>query len=167
MTRPAGGGLVNNGSVMADGCTFDANHASAYGGALYNIGPIHLLDSGFTSNSAGATGGAMSNSAGASGSLSGCSFSGNHAGNAGGGISVYSGSLTIVNTSIDNNSSGNVGGGLAVIFGFGRRHRRHVLQQHGQRQRRGYLQSGTLTVSGTSLTSNSASDGGGMYNTAT
>ena len=70
------------------------NHASFYGGGLYNVGHMNVLDSGFTGNSAGSTGGAISNSGGGNGSVSGCSFTGNSAGGGGGGgISVYGGAV--------------------------------------------------------------------------
>jgi CSLREA domain-containing protein len=112
-----GGGVYNQfvASVTVENSTFKANHASGFGGAIDNSGHLDFLDSGFTGNSAGNTGGAVSNSSGGTGSISGCRFAGNHAGSTGGGgISVFSGALTIVNTSIDDNSAAGNGGGLRV-----------------------------------------------------
>jgi len=110
-----GGGLFNSGSLTVDDSKFDANRASRGGGALGNTGHIDLLNSGFADNSAQSTGGAVSDSG--SGSISGCTFSSNSAGSWGGGISVNSGALTIINTSIDDNTSGYWGGGLVVKHG--------------------------------------------------
>jgi len=137
-TANEGGGVYNFGSLTVDHSTFDANQASGWGGAIDSFdGHIDLLDSRFTGNSAGNTGGAVSNSGG-SGSISGCTFSGNHAGSTGGGgISVYSGALTIANTTIADNSSASPGGGMLV--------------------------SGSVTLTNCTVSGNTAVDGGGIY----
>ena len=98
------GGIWNGppGTLTADNCTFDGNHASlgthangsGGGGAIYNsrsaaaVGRINLFDCSFTGNYANTTGGAISSTG--SGSISGCTFRDNSAGShGGGGISVY------------------------------------------------------------------------------
>ena len=97
------------------------------------------MDSGFTANAAGHTGGAVSNSGG-TGSVSGCSFTGNSAGGGGGGgISVFGGALTIVNDTFTDNTTTGSGGGVEVVFG-------------------------TATVTGCTFTNNTAVQGGGIAN---
>ena len=134
-----GGGLYNyyGASLTADACTFSLNRAQ-FGGALKDRGHIDLIDSGFTGNTAATTGGGVLCSGGATGSISGCTISGNHVGaqGAGGGIYVTSGQLTIVNSSIDDNSSASQGGGL---------------ENHG----------GNLTLTNCTVSGNSAVQGGG------
>ena len=139
-----GGGIWNQGTLSADGCTFDQNRATASGGALFNFadGQIDLDDCGFTDNSAGSTGGAISdsNDTGVNGgSIFGCAFSGNSVGSTGGGgIAILVGELTIANSTFAGNTSGKQGGGLFVDAGA------------------------SATVTNCTVTGNSAAEGGGI-----
>ena len=146
------GGIWNGppGTLIADDCTFDGNHASVGthangsggGGAIYNsrsagaVGRIELFDCQFTGNYANTTGGAISSTG--SGSISGCTFRNNSAGShGGGGISVYGGALTITNSTVVDNSTSGPGGGIHVHLG-------------------------TLTADNDTISDNSASSGGGI-----
>ena len=146
------GGIWNGppGTLTADNCTFDGNHASlgthangsGGGGAIFNsqsaagVGRIELFDCRFTGNYANTTGGAISSTG--SGSISGCTFRDNSAGShGGGGISVYGGALTITNSTVVDNSTSGPGGGIHVHLG-------------------------TLTADNDTISDNSASSGGGI-----
>ena len=146
------GGIWNGppGTLTADNCTFDGNHASlgthangsGGGGAIYNsrsaaaVGRLDLFDCSFTGNYANTTGGAISSTG--SGSISGCTFRDNSAGShGGGGISVYGGALTITLSTIVDNSTSGPGGGI-------------------------HVHAGTLTAVNDTISDNSASSGGGI-----
>ena len=101
-----------------------------------------------------------------SGSISGCNFTTNSAGlMGGGGIAVITRSLTITNGTFKYNSSTSEGGGL-LVQGARWSSVRNVFKRHGRGRRRRHVYAATLSVVGTTFTSDIlASDGGGIYTT--
>lgn len=108
-----GGGLYNSGVTTVDKCTFLSNSVINYGGAIYNALNAELTVSGttFSSNHAGLYGAAISNSSVLL--LSGSTFNANQAGFEGGGIySDFSSTLTISNTTFTANVADFFGGAI-------------------------------------------------------
>lgn len=136
-----GGGLYNSGVTTVDRCTFSANSVTNYGGAIYNALNASLTVTGttFTGNHAGLYGAAISNSSVLL--LNGSTFNANHAGFEGGGIySDFSSTLTITNSTFTANLADFFGG--AVFNGSPR-----------------------FTIQSSTLVANSALRiGGGIYN---
>ncbi len=161
----SGGGIDNEaGSVLVDNCTLSGNSASYNGGAIQNLATMTVTNSIFTGNTATDSGGAIEdgdvlmvnhstfrdNSAGLSGggmggagvlSVSDSSFYNNAANLGGGGIYLSPGTLTVTDSVLRGNSAGSsylsLGGGIYCI--------------------------GTFLVSDSTINSNAASYGGGVY----
>jgi MBG domain (YGX type)/Right handed beta helix region len=144
-----GGGVENAGRETVSGTSFTFNSASGDGGGVDNFGTLTVSNSVVLSNSAWSGGGICDESGGTL-AVSGSSFTGNLGETSGGGINS-SGTATVSGCSFTNNSTflsqipGTLGGG--------------VFNQNG----------GTLAVSYSSFTGNSAYEGGGIdnYGTAT
>ena len=98
-----GGGIYNDGRLMAKNCTFSNNSASNAGGAIYNgIGTVDIENSTFSGNSAVVGGGIFNwieymN-------ITNSTFYNNTATN-GGGIYINIGSVTLTNNTFSNNSA--------------------------------------------------------------
>jgi CSLREA domain-containing protein len=135
----AGGGIYNNGgTVTATGTTFSSNSApNASGGGIYSTGGSVAITNGtFSANSAANGGGIFDND---TLTISGGSFSTNSAtGNGGGGI-FAEGGLSVSNTTFSNNTAASgFGGGI-------------------------YSSSvGEGSITGSTFSANSASDGGAL-----
>jgi CSLREA domain-containing protein len=132
-TAPFGGGINNNfGNLMLDGSTINGNSGGHTGGILSNSA-LTLTNSDVTANSEGGI-----RSIGGSLTLDNTVVSGNTAPHtSGGGVSILTGSLSAVNSTISNNSAVS-GGGISN-------------------------NSGTLTLTDVSLSNNTAINwGGGM-----
>lgn len=144
-----GGGMyISSGNPTLTNCTFSHNSVSGYsgkGGAIYNNGSMTLTNCTFTDNSVsqdGGVGGAICNNMLVTGVvLNQCTFSGNTAGSAGGGMwNDSSSSLTLTNCTFNGNSAREFGGGV----------------YNGARS--------NPRPTGCTFTGNSAYYGGGMYN---
>ena len=133
---------VQNGlAVVITPNSFDAS-----GGAFFNLGTLTVSGCTLSSNSAGTPdqasgdGGGIGNLGGGKLTVTGCTLSGNFAAVDGGGIFNEAGSnATVQSTTLSGNSAGADDGG-------------------------GINNQGTMTVSGCTLTGNSASNGGGIAN---
>ncbi len=184
-TTASEGGALNtadsNDTAELSGVTMSGNHASSEGGAVFVDGQFWATNSTFSGNSSGDAGGAIYN-AGANIRLTGSAVNGNSAVFRGGGIDASDGTTAITGGSISNNTlnvpssntgdgggiyaqeatvsgttiSGNTiqpapsatntqgfGGGMYVDYGIG--------------------PFDSLTVSGNTVTGQSSSDGGGIY----
>jgi hypothetical protein len=131
-------------TVTVDDCLVSGN-TSDYGGGIFNGGAATLSNSTLSGNVASTYGGGVYSS-GRSGTLnmSGCTLFGNSSTfNSGGGIYISAGKATISNCTLSDNSAANYGGGISISLfgGLG----------------------ATLTITGSTLTGNSARDGGGIY----
>jgi fibronectin-binding autotransporter adhesin len=168
----AGGSNPLDGFVTLTGDTFTGNSATALSGAIDNWagGSVTVTDGTFTGNSAPA-GGAIGNEWG-SVAVSDSTFSNNSASTGAGGAIInynpnddFSNSLSVVGSTISGNAAVN-GGGIAnggpdtlsltndTIAG------NSVTGTGG-----GLYDYGTATLSGCTISGNSANDGGGLYNT--
>ncbi len=121
-TAGLGGGIVNEGNLTLNSCTFYNNGATSDGGAVYNTGILNVNTSTFVGNGAfesrGDTqsGGAIYNNGGTM-TISESTFNDNHAvinggaiDNVAGGSATVSGSTFVSNTSGGDQLGGNGGG---------------------------------------------------------
>ena len=136
--------IYSGGYLNINYCTISGNTADDSGGGICNYGTLTITGTTISSNSAGYGGGIYNN-----GTLTiiGTTISGNTANYAGGGIYniFYSGTLTITGSTV----SGNLAGG-GIYYGYG-----------------GGIYNGqysTLTITETTISSNSAGYGGGIFN---
>ena len=145
-----GGAIINNGTLIAENCTFTSNNGN-YGGAISNFANLDIVDCSFTNNTA-EYGGALinflySSSDSIINTITNCSFTNNTAESGGGAISniiIYaSGSIinNISNCSFINNTASSGGGAIS----------------------NGVLGAGSVinTVNGCNFTTNTAIGGGG------
>ncbi len=152
-------------------CTFENNHASGWGGAIYGFNVVlNIVNSSFTGNTAEGHGGAISFSgeSAANMNVTGSTFTNNNADGNGG--AIYNGAdLTIKDSNFTGNTApstsmykGNGGaidnsGNLAVIDS--------AFTGNTARWTGGAIESsGALTVTGSTFTDNSASHGGAIHN---
>lgn len=141
----AGGGINNFGSLILIGSAVTGNSA-AFGGGISNEGAAAIFDSTITDDSASNGGGGIASSdspvASASLRVSGTTLSGNTA-EWGAGI-ANEGTAWVANTDLSSNSAGaGVGGGL-------------FNETHGVEAK--------MTVTGSTIASNTGSGGGGLFN---
>ena len=159
-----GGGVYNQGTLTLTGCTVSGNSA-ADGGGVYNETTLTLTGCTVSGNSAQEGGGGYNNNVGTL-TLTGCTVSGNSAGDFGGGLENYRGTLTLTGCTVSGNSAVYGGGGL-FNYGHADAHRLHRLRQLREVRRRA-LNAGTLTLTltGCTVSGNSAGSGGcgGLYN---
>ncbi len=143
-------------NVSLKDCTLSGNATGGLGGAVNtNSGTLTMDDCVLTGNSAGKAGGG----AGISGTdtLTNCTISGNTSGN-GGGVDIYGTSqLSMSNCTVMGNTAAGEGGGLFV---------QGLLVIHSPF---GTYTTGpaSLTLNGVTISGNSATDGGGIYNAGT
>ena len=115
----SGGGILNlnQGTVTVTNSTISGNSASnGSGGGIRNSGTLTVTNSTISGNSA-STGGGIRNSGTLTTTVTNSTLSGNTATtNSGGGI--YSqGTLTLTNSTLSGNTAGNFGGGLHIFSG--------------------------------------------------
>jgi predicted outer membrane repeat protein len=188
-----GGGLVNFGTLTVSDCTFTADSAQ-FGGGLYNFGVATINDTTFESNTADFGGGASNNSSititggvfrnntatynggGLDGigtaAVTGTLFEGNSATNGGGAFSYggfpgFPGVLTVIDCTFRGNSGYNFGGGIGFISATGSVADSIFEGNTVYYDGGGIWTDGTLAVSGSTLSGNSAGRGGGIWNAGT
>lgn len=114
-----GAGVWNEGELTVEECTFSNNWALE-GGAIYSTGILTIRDSTFLDNTA-------SPSSGHGGAIlvdnttvtiSGSTFSGNHADQSGGALNVYQSGATVSNSTFEGNTADFDGGGIEVYYGI-------------------------------------------------
>ena len=141
-------GVGANGALVMSGSTVSDNSAAAFGGIESN-GTATITDSSITGNSSGGDAGGVYN--GGLLIMSGSTISGNTAVENGGGLQVDATYLTsLTNCTISDNKAGHNGGGIIAGFGIS-----------------ASPTSGALTMTGGSITGNSATYGGGVFNGTT
>ncbi|HEX9953060.1 MAG TPA: CSLREA domain-containing protein, partial [Rubricoccaceae bacterium] len=148
----AGGAIESAGNLTVDGGSFTGNMAGINGGAVHLTGAVTAAftgSTGFVNNAAGMEGGAVWNSATgtltmANPQITGNSAAGPAADQGGGGVFSDGGTTTLTNPNIDGNrATGAAGSGGGVLNTAG----------------------GRLTVTGGSITSNTAVRAGGGVET--
>ncbi|MBX9582741.1 MAG: hypothetical protein K2X87_20745, partial [Gemmataceae bacterium] len=121
-----GGGVLNRGAALTvERVTFDGNRASN-GGAIDSFGQLTVLDSIFENNAAAADGGAVRHDSfdsfpGSALRMAGVTFTGNAAGDEGGGVHVRNpnGAERLVNVTFTGNTAAGLGGGAFISDGTG------------------------------------------------
>jgi predicted outer membrane repeat protein len=140
-----GGAILNSGTLTASNCVISGNSASIGGGGIYNGGTLILNNSVLSGNSTSKYGGGIYNYGGSGGKVTvsnNSTLSGNHAIEGG---AIWNDSYAAVTLQGGSTLSGNSASTGAGIFN----------------------QSGTLTISSCTFSSNSASfEGGAIYNAA-
>jgi len=115
-----GGAVQNAGMLIVEDCTFSNNWALV-GGAIYSTNNLQVSDSTFLDNTAGGGSGGAIQVYNSTATVSGSTFSGNHATQDGGGIDVYqqpgTATATVSNSTFEGNTAGNDGGGISVYYG--------------------------------------------------
>ena len=164
-----GAGIFNDGgTVNLYNCVLDDNDGLWSGGAIYNnLGTVRIENSVIKDNNVPTKGGAIYNNQGTV-NIVGSSISGNSARN-GGAIYSNQGTVTIDNSNINNNSvfdtGDNDGGaiynenGLLSISGS------YIMNNHADNNGGAIYNTGTTTINGSKIYSNSAFNAGGIYNT--
>ncbi len=185
-----GGGIYNGGTLHVIDSTLSGNSARVGGGIVHADGTLTVTNTTLSGNTA-SIGGGMANVGSTTMTVTNSTLSGNSADAVGGGIyNGEVGTLTVTNSTLSGNSA-DFGGGifncrhadrdqqhplrqLGRLYGGGiyntrhaDRDQQHPLRQLGRRLRRRHLQQvgGTLTVTNSTLSGNSADGyGGGIYN---
>jgi predicted outer membrane repeat protein len=141
-----GGGIYmgDSGTLTLNSCTVSNNHAVSLGGGIYmnNSATLHVTNSTFSGNSASDGGAIFINDSGTV-NLGTSTLSGNSA-EAGDGGAIYNGTfgtLNGVNNTFDGNTASARGGAI--------------------------FNTATMTLTASTITSNSADNAGGLYNGAT
>ena len=150
-TVGSGGAIVNYGTLFMKGGKIAGNHATSYGGGVANFGTATLRGISIESNDAGLYGGGIYNSTEGELTLDGGTIAYNSADLGGGG--VYNGrhahACSIVGCTITRNKAKN-GGGIYDVS--------HSVGGDDANEK------ATLSISGVTLTYNTASErGGGLY----
>ena len=137
-TSGRGGGILNNGGILAvTNSTLTANSAGGGGGIGNNGGTLTVTNSTFFGNTTTIGGGIFQTSGTAT--VTNSTLSGNSASGGGGGITIYAGMFTVTNSTLSGNTASNgFGGGINNT-------------------------NGTLTVTNSTLYNSSANTGGGIY----
>ena len=133
----SGGAIENTGTLTLTTDTLSVNTATGNGGGIDNSGSLTLTSDTLSNNTATGSGGAIDNETGGTVMDTQSTFSKNMAVIAGGGIENSNG-LTLTSDTFDSNVSTGPGGGIDNQT------------------------AGVLTITGTTITSNSASSGGGL-----
>jgi hypothetical protein len=149
-----GGAIYNQGTLtVRNGSTLSGNTANNEGGGIYNAGGTVTVSNGSTlSHNTAYSGGGIYN-AGGTVTVSNSTLSGNTANYEGGGIDNDGGAVTVSSSTLSGNSAGSFGGGIYNSpHDFGG----------------GVYNDGTLTVSGSTVSLNTAIEaGGGILNQGT
>lgn len=170
-----GGGIYNEATLRVEKSTISGNHAAgdgAGGGGLQNTGgtglsinaaKATLINTTFSSNSA-TIGGGIRNMFGLV-NLELSTINNNSAASAGGGIENAGGGMIIGRTSVHTNTAGSTGGGVANFASMDLSHSA-VYNNNSTQQGGGINNSGlgALSLINTTVTNNTAAEGGGVYN---
>ena len=112
-TANRGGGLANQstGTLTVTNCTVSENTAGAWSGGLRNLGLAEVIDTTVSNNTAIRSSAGVTNRPGATMTLIRTTVDGNIAGSESGGIS-NSGTMTVINATVSGNEAGETGGGV-------------------------------------------------------
>jgi hypothetical protein len=146
--------------------TNGATASTVFGGGILNAGTLTLSGCTVSGNDAGESGGGIYNSAGGTLTVSGCTVSGNASVNdEGGGIgSGYLATLTVSGSTVSGNTAASAGGGIANFQGTLAVSDCTLSGNSGFYGGGIFTYGGPATVGGSTLSSNSAYYGGGIFN---
>jgi CSLREA domain-containing protein len=153
-TDRVGGGIVNFGTLMLRNCTVAGNASSQHGGGIDNHGPLTLEHTTVANNSAAGSGGGIDNH-GMTLTVTNSSI----VRNSGSGIESGGGTLAITNTAVSFNS----GRGIILDWGHATLEKVRILGNSGGGIA---LHQGTIALTNSTVSRNSAGDGGGIVNSA-
>ena len=107
-----GGGIyvANSGNLTLTGSTVTRNTATSYGGGIYNRGELTVMDSTIAENTATNYGGGIYNQSSGKVTINNSAFTGNTANQGGGIFNNDSGKLTVTNSAISGNTANSAGG---------------------------------------------------------
>ena len=170
-----GGGIDNEGTATVIGSTFTNNSAGyyavpSYGGGLLNDGTVTVTNSIFTGNSASENGGGIANQSGTltvtdnTFTHNSCVFGGGIS-NAPGAIAMVTNSTFTSNASPGNGAEGEGDGGGLLNDGTLSVTNSLFTGNSATSYGGGLFNDGTLTVNSNTVTDNSATNGGGVFNT--
>lgn len=156
-----GGAYVDDQATIAvNNCIFSGNGAMT-GGGIFNLGSaVTVSGSRFSGNSATTIGGGIDNRQGAL-VISSSTFDDNASGHSGGGIYHRTFPITVTNSTFSGNSS-TYGGGIRNYLGALNVRNSSFADNHAAADGGGISNDGTLTLSESELSGNSAQHGGGI-----
>ena len=112
-----GGGIYNRGKLTLKNCTFSNDKADNYGGGLYDApgGTVSLFNCTFNNDTSAGDGGGVAVYEGTM-NMTGCSINNSTAGGSyyGGGVYNYGGTITVKNSTFSGDTAGEGGGGLST-----------------------------------------------------
>jgi hypothetical protein len=112
-----GGGLYNRGKLKLKNCTFSNDKADNYGGGVYDApgGTVSLTNCTFSNDTSAGDGGGLAAYDGTM-NLTGCSINNSSAGGSyyGGGVYNYGGTVTLKNSTFTGDTAGEGGGGVST-----------------------------------------------------
>ena len=161
-----GGGIDNLGTATVSGSTLSGNYSEHGGGGILNWATLTVSGSTLSGNSTGnSTGGGIASFGSTTLTVSGSTFFDNFA-SVGGAIYNEAGTLTVSGCTLSGNSAGSYGGGIANLYGTVAVIDSTLSGNRAGEYGGGIWNQGGLTISGSSVSGNSAYDGGGIYNFA-
>jgi hypothetical protein len=159
-----GAGADNQGTLTVSNAAVTFNASTNDGGGIDNSGTLYVINSMIGSNTSASNGGGIANESGGTVSLSGGTITGNSAATGGGLFSQ--GTLSITGTTFSGNSATANGGGLASESTTPLQIQGSSFTGNTAGAGGGIYATGTLTVSGSILSKNSATGpGGGIAST--
>ena len=165
--RGGGGGLYTYGTANLADCTISDNTSSSSGGGIHNKSDngLTITDSTISGNSASNSGGGIDNEAALNVSYT--TISGNSATYNGGGISTISSyAVTIDHCTISGNTTPNEGAGIYNNGGYVSV-TNSTVSNNTAGEGGGISNSSTLTVSNSTISGNVSNKGGGISNSST
>lgn len=158
-----GGGVYNNGKLDITGGVISGNTANFYGGGICNDGTLDITGGVISSNTANLLGGGVCND----GTLTVIDgeIIGNTSVEAGGGVFAGSGTATFNNSAINGNTAGTIGGGILNAYECTLNFYDGEINGNTASDGGGVFNGGTLDMSASEVSGNSASfEGGGVFN---
>jgi hypothetical protein len=111
-----GGAIENNGTLAVSNSVFEDNSATSiyydYGGCIDNNGTLSVANTSFVDNECDNHGGGIFNKYGATATVTGCYFTGNHVPYGYGGCIDNNGTLTVTSSTLSGNKTNLHGGGI-------------------------------------------------------
>jgi hypothetical protein len=167
-TADFGGGVSNSsgGTVTLTNSTISGNTVDRYdGGGVRNFGTVTLTNSTISGNAAYSSGGGVRNSGGTL-TLTNSTISGNDA-DYGGGVANSRGTLTLTNSTISGNDADYGGGGVANFGGILTLTNSTISGNSADGNGGGVRNSGTVTLTRTLVSGNTARTGPEISNSGT
>jgi fibronectin-binding autotransporter adhesin len=159
----SGGAIENTGTLTLTTNTLSVNTATGNGGGIENSGSLTLTSDTLSNNTATGSGGAIDNETRGTVIDTQSTFAKNMAVIAGGGIE-NSGGLTLTSDTFDSNVSTGPGGGIDNQTGAVLTITSATITSNSASSGGGLSSDGGTTITSTTITNNSATNGGGIAN---